>query len=390
MKKSLLLLLLALAGSLSIKNSVYSQRNPTFLSSPNLIKTPGQHELYSPENRKFTGIPSLAVTASGTLWAVWYAGISPGEDENNYVVVANSHDQGSTWKEVLVIDPDREGPVRAFDPEVWMDPEGQLWIFWAQGYAGKIQEKIDGKIAGVWAITLQNDDHENPVWSKPYRITDGVMMCKPTVLKNGEWLLPVSTWYLTENSAKVVSTINGGLRWNIKGAAHVPEEIRTFDEHMIVEKDDGALLLWARTKSGIGESTSRDGGKTWSSLQKPKVEHPSARFFIRKLASGNLLVVKHGPIQVRTGRSHLMAFISQDDGNTWSRGLLLDERPSVSYPDGQQTEDGPIYIAYDYSRTGEQKIYLTSFTEDDILSPKYDESMLKVFNNRKIISDGGQ
>lgn len=385
-----MLILSAVFGGLLISTIALSQTDRSFLSPPKLVENPGQYYNYSPFTRKFTGISSLAITESGTLWAVWYAGVSPHEDENNYVVVANSKDHGSSWNEVLVIDPDEDGPVRAFDPEVWVDPDGKLWVFWAQGINGKIQVEMDGNIAGVWAITTNNGDQSDPEWTKPQRITDGVMMCKPTVLNNGEWLLPVSTWYLTENSAKTVVSTNRGKSWTVKGACHVPEKIRTFDEHMIVEKDDGSLLLWARTKSGIGESTSTDGGQTWSKIKQSEVEHPSARFFIRRLSSGNLLLVKHGPIVKRTGRSHLMAFLSQDDGKTWSKGLLIDERPSVSYPDGQQTKDGTIYVTYDYSRTGEQKIYLTSFKEEDVLSSNYDQSIIKVFNNRKLISDGGR
>ena len=34
-------------------------------------------------NRAFSGIPSLAVSSGGRLWATWYAGITPGEDLNS-------------------------------------------------------------------------------------------------------------------------------------------------------------------------------------------------------------------------------------------------------------------------------------------------------------------
>ena len=37
-------------------------------------------------------VPSLAVTPGGRMWATWYAGITPGQDENNYVVLATSGD----------------------------------------------------------------------------------------------------------------------------------------------------------------------------------------------------------------------------------------------------------------------------------------------------------
>ena len=61
-------------------------------------------------NRGFQGIPSIAVAPGGRLWATWYGGVTPGEDANNYVVLSTSGDNGKTWKEVLVVDPDREGP----------------------------------------------------------------------------------------------------------------------------------------------------------------------------------------------------------------------------------------------------------------------------------------
>ena len=80
--------------------------------------------------------------------------------------------------------------------------------------------------------------------------------------------------------------------------------------------------------------------------------------------------------------------VSTDDGKTWSRVLLLDERKGISYPDGQQTKDGTIYIVYDYNRRTNQNILLTSFTEADILANDYDKRIIKVYNNRKIVSEG--
>jgi hypothetical protein len=81
-----------------------------------------------------------------------------------------------------------------------------------------------------------------------------------------------------------------------------------------------------------------------------------------------------------------MAFVSRDDGLTWSRGLLLDQRPGVSYPDGQQAEDGTIHLVYDRDRTGEREIVQVSFREADIWDSAHDEALYRVFTSRKIIS----
>ncbi len=363
--------------------SVKAQSGQPILNPPEIIANPGNFYKYSEDSRKFTGIPSIAVTQNGRLWATWYAGTTPDEDDNNYVVLATSNDGGKVWEEILVVDPDGKGPVRAFDPEIWIAPDNTLWLFWAQA------QKHDGSVSGVWTIKTSEPEKKNPVWSSPRRLTNGIMMCKPTVISNGEWLLPVSTWRLTDESAKVIVSNDQGKTWNLRGACNVPEGDREYDEHMLVERKDGSLWMLVRTKYGIGESFSNDKGKTWSNLKASNIKHTTSRFFIRRLDSGNLLLVKHGPIDVKTGRSHLMAFVSKDDGQSWSKGLLLDERPSVSYPDGQQTKDGRIHIVYDYSRTNFRQIFYTNFTESDILSSDYDAKIIEVFNNRKVVSKGG-
>ncbi|MFI4912174.1 MAG: sialidase family protein [Sedimentisphaeraceae bacterium JB056] len=338
----------------------------TFLNPPEIIPFGSEH-YQSLETRKFQGISSIAVTDMGTVWAVWYAGPTPGEDKNNYVVVSRSDDDGNSWQEQFEIDPDGPGDIRAFDPEVWVDPQGRLWVFWAQHPAS---DRLNPH-SGVWALVTDDADSIKVNWSKPRRITEGIMMCKPTVLSDGKWLLPPSTWRGTDYSARAVVSPDSGLSFDVVGACDIqPKDQRDFDEHIFVEKQDGTIWMLVRTKYGIGESFSYDKGLTWSELKQSTIKHPAARFFIRRLSSGNLLLVKHGKIDEKIGRSHLMAFISEDDGKSWRGGLLIDERKGVSYPDGQQTPDGTIYITYDYSRKDEKEIYMATFTEDDAAAGK--------------------
>ncbi|NQT20090.1 MAG: exo-alpha-sialidase [Planctomycetes bacterium] len=311
-------------------------------------------------NRAFQGIPSMAVAPGGRLWANWYAGVTPGEDHNNYVVVSTSGNGGATWKEVLIIDPDGGGMARAFDPELWVSPDGRLFVFWAQMEKGRRDTQL-----GVWCMEARQADAQQPEWSRPRRITDGVMMCKPLTLATGEWVLPVSKWPAHDNSAQMIISNDRGESWALRGGCNVPMEARDADEHMFIERRDGSIWLLVRTKYGIGESVSTDRGKTWPELKPSAIHHPTARFFIRRLATGNLLLVKHGPLETRTSRSLLTAFISTDDGRTWSGGLMLDERLGVSYPDGQQTADGLIRVIYDFSRTGDRNILMATFREED-------------------------
>lgn len=331
----------------------------TFLNPPKIIADVEQN--HSRASRKFEGIPSMAISANGRLWAVWYASKTPAEDENNYVVVSTSGDGGRKWREVLVVDADGDGPVRDFDPQVWVDPDGRLWVFWAQAI------DHDGTVAGVWAITTGTPDKYNPKWSAPRRLTDGVMMNKPLVLSSGEWVLQASTWRKTNNSARMVISTDHGRTWQLRGACNVPNDVRDFDEHMIIERNDKTLWMLARTTYGIGESFSSDRGRTWSQLSPSTISHPNARFFIRRLSNGELLLVKHNS-QDRS-RSNLTAYVSDDDGKTWQGGLLLDERQNISYPDGMQDKNGLIWIIYDHNRINGE-ILLAKFRVEDARAGK--------------------
>jgi hypothetical protein len=139
---------------------------------------------------------------------------------------------------------------------------------------------------------------------------------------------------------------------------------------MIVERKDGTLWMLARTAKGIMQSTSSDGGRTWAEPSFPAgIKHPVARFHVRRLASGRILMIKHGErMDSHEGRSKLTAWLSEDEGASWRGGLMLDERGGISYPDGFQAPDGTIYISYDRNRATDGEILMARFTEDDVLA----------------------
>ena len=115
-------------------------------------------------------------------------------------------------------------------------------MFWAQS---KMHE---GSIAGVWSVHTDNPDDAQPQWSQPRRLTDGIMMCKPTVLSTGEWVLPASTWRTTDSSARMIVSSVPGLFWSLRGACNVPQQDRAFDEHIITERKEFSI---SSCKKGI-------------------------------------------------------------------------------------------------------------------------------------------
>lgn len=345
-------------------NSTSMAEKDLSLNPPQIITNPGPE--YASSARKWQGIPSIERAQNGRLWAVWYTG-GEGEGPDNHVVLVTSNDDGDIWSEPrVVISP--PGKVRAYDPTIWHDPLGRLWVFWAQSY-----QWFDGR-CGVWTMVSENSGAENPTWGSPKRLANGIMINKPTVLKNGDWLLPAAVWesrqpklpeLTNERFSNVVASTDQGKTWQLRGSADIPD--RTFDEHTIVELQDGTLWLLARTRFGIGESFSIDQGVSWSPGQPASIAGPNSRFFLRRLRSGRLLLVNHYKF---IGRSHLTARLSEDEGKSWFGGLLIDERHNVAYPDGVEAEDGRIFVIYDHERYMEKEILLAIFREEDVIEEK--------------------
>jgi hypothetical protein len=308
---------------------------------------------------KRQGVPGIERTAKGRLWAVYGRDV---ESPRNFQVLRCSDDDGRSWSEVKFMILPRQG-VRAMSACIWSDPQGRLWVFWGQS-AGQ----ADGRF-GVWAIVTGDPDADDPQWSAPRRIGDGILLNKPTVLAAGDWLLTASVWK-ADNSIRVYASTDQGKTFTLRGTANVPDPAtRGPDEPMIVQRRDGSLWMMVRVQ-GLAETVSQDGGKTWTPVERIAIQHPTSRFFLRRLNSGALLLVKHGPLDQRTGREQLMAFVSDDDGRSWQGGLMLDERQHVTYPDGVQAPDGTIYVIYDYNRTPDGMILMATFREEDVRAGK--------------------
>lgn len=338
--------------------------------------------------RRWQGSPSIELSPKGKIFVSMVTG-QEAEQPGNFILVCASTDAGKTFRspEVVVEHPDPA--CRTSNGVLWSDPRGRLWIFWVQTLKWN-----DGRL-GVWTSLCDDPDAEEPVWSPPRRIANGTMSQKPTVLANGDWLFPCALWrdgcgvkdykvrpgLEQEQFSNVFISSDEGKTISLRGSADIPN--RQFDEHIIVQKQDGSLWILARTFDGIGESFSYDEGRTWSPGRKSAIPGPCSRFDIRRLRSGRLLMVNHHgfgptiseaevnaqdtPIKSWKGRDNLTALLSEDDGATWAHTLLLDQRDDVSYPHIREGDDGYLYVAYDYKRVTHREILIARFSEEDIL-----------------------
>lgn len=340
-----------------------------------LITDKKELEKYTSRNRHWQGIPGIEITARGRLFAIFYSG-GITEDVGNYSLLVKSDDQGKTWSEPIAVAFWGQDS-RAYDPCLWIDPLGRLWLFVAVMPNHR-----------QMAYLCEDPDADELQWSDAITVGHDVMMNKPIVTKEGKWLLPIAVWrdgikvkFETSSSPKlsfVYESCDQGKSFVRLGGADVPH--RAYDEHMILERCDGSLLMLVRTNSGIGKSESFDGGLTWSEGSDSGLGGPNSRFCIRRLKSGRVLLINHA---VSNARSHLTAYLSEDDAKTFPYSLLIDGRLDVSYPDITQAPDGLIYVVYDRERGAiynkmripsdemAKEILFCTLREEDILAGKF-------------------
>ncbi len=419
-----------------------SEKSPNFAASralyeladtPAIVDTnPSGDEILG--RTPFQGIPSIAASKNGKrIFLAWYGN---GETElpDNYIMVAYGDKSAQKWTDVaMTIKSPHCGKIRLFDPAVWRAPDGSIYIFWAQSSGlyksdGSFPEKFNrgmwDRRGGVWYIKCDNPEAEKPVWSKPRRIADGVMMNKPTILKSGDWIFPIALFqtnhandsFSQREGASLLRTSDSGKTFETINTVKIPGS--DFPEHMFVERNDGSLWLLARSNTrptfekakdgsmkirtfgncGIMEAFSHDGGLTFSKIKDSRIPACGTRFHISRLNSGNLLLVINDANNadwikgkprgkadaVYFSRNKMLAYISEDDGKTWKGGLMLDERPSLSYPDASQSADGSIYITYDRERYKQQEILVAKICEEDILAKEVvnRESKIKILANK--------
>jgi predicted neuraminidase len=318
-------------------------------------------------SRQWQGIPAIERAGNGRLWSSFFSGGRLEPASENLILLSTSTDDGATWSDPeVIIDP--PGETRAYDPALWHDPSGRLWLFYNLANPAT-------KDFSVWAITTDQSTEARPQWSEPVKIEVNVPFAfrlnKPTVLSSGEWLLPVTWavkapegWFPIDHQLQGVAiSADCGSTWSFHGGVETPKWAL---ENMIVERRDGVLWMLIRTGSGfIWESFSNDRGRSWSAGKPTTLVNPGVRFFVRRLRSGRLLLVNTPEPKQRKG---LRAYLSdpRDETVFTGPGLELDPRDKVSYPDAVQSPDGRIFCVHDCDRNGVGEILLDVFSENEI------------------------
>ncbi|MCP4645947.1 MAG: exo-alpha-sialidase, partial [bacterium] len=231
--------------------------------------------------------PSVAALADGEMVATVVLG-EAFEAANAHTHVCRSTDGGGTWAHEGLIYPGTSDRLTSDSSRITPLPNGDLVAFLVRS------DRTDHPDEGLTnaetlgfvptELMLLRSSDRGKTWTGPDLMEPALEgpafeLCSPiTVLKDGRWVLPTSTWPSWDghcpNGTKMVALVShdAGKSWpEYWDVMKEPEGRVFFWESKIVELSEGRLLAVAWTYDDVAKadrpnhySLSADGGKTWS------------------------------------------------------------------------------------------------------------------------------
>lgn len=309
-------------------------------------------------------IPSLLVTANGTLLAFAEARkISNRDASPTDMVLKRSFDKGETWEPMQRILPGI-GEEAIMNPCALNDGDDVLLFC--------INAHKTGEFRHRHLLMRSRDD--GATWSEPEDLTDSIengdekFISGPGVgirMRSGRLVIPGysvvcdAAGKRQDTRGRVLYSDDHGQSWHMGGMVSGDNT----NESQVVELGDGSLLLNSRIQKSHphhpgcrGLAVSRDGGVTWEeSFLKPELnEMPCQGGFIRFETpndSGRAFLLFSNPdarLDLEgSSRTRMTVKISEDEGNTWRRKLLLHKAFSI-YSSPALLPDGRIGLLYEW------------------------------------------
>ncbi len=343
-------------------------------------------------------IPGIAKTNAGTLLAVYDMRYDSRKDLQGHMDIglSRSEDGGETWSDpVPIMDmgehggkPQDENGVS--DPNILVDREtGEIFVsaVWTWGKPGTHQWRGNGSEPGFgiekstqFMIVSSSDDGKT--WTAPENWTKR--------LKKEEWALfaPAPGNGISLSDGTLVMPTQGrdaegipfsnliwsddhGKTWTVSTAA-----TDNTTECSVAQLSDNTLMLNIRDnrnrklkEDGNGRAVriTADLGESWATHESDHNALPEpvcmASLISHETEDGRHLLIFSNP-NSKTRRERMMIQISEDDGKTWKRQILLDEKGGA-YSSLVMVDAKTVGILYESSAADFvfQKIPLADFFE---------------------------
>ena len=313
---------------------------------------------------RYAGWPTVTRLRNGELVAVFSGDRDSHVCPWGKVQCVRSTDQGETWSEPVTIVND---PLDDRDAGLLELKCGRQVLFYFNSVAFRQAkyrtywerhpdwlrhyEKIGGDevvkpLLGAWS---RYSDDGGRTWSEPC----STVVSTPhgaVVLKDGRLLLLGRKGDPAVGGCTfhAVESRDGGVSWKLIADIDIAsvEPHWSLGEPSLFEGLDGTLHGYFRYEPGDGcllQTTSTDGGRTWSQLTRSDIDGFPPHFL--RLKDGSVVCSYARRKNKRTG---VFARVSHDDGKIWGEEIELvrDENPDLGYASSVELDDGALLTVY--------------------------------------------
>jgi len=277
-----------------------------------------------------------------------------------------SSDMGCTWGEPMRIFDFPAGPGVSGLLETLVDRTGRVHTFSLRFFSVDV-----GKLYHSILLHSASDDAGH-TWSPLKEIDFGARFTGSLngamQMDGGRILVPLSYWDDAQVNGKFVSRTvysdDGGQTWGQSNGVHVASG-GDFDEAGAVEPvcvqlGNGLVWMVIRTVTGYFWESFSNEGAIWTPAITTRIVASNAPAGLLRLADGQIVLVWNnlygepfGAPGISYARQALHAAVSADDGQTWSRPIVVagrrpDEplKTQTTYPFLCQAPDGAIVLVY--------------------------------------------
>jgi predicted neuraminidase len=277
---------------------------------------------------------TITEAANGDLLCVWYGGSYECADDQ--VLFISRREKGiRIWSkpQILIRGEFLHPPGNAV---IFPVNNSRLMVFWDR------MDEVRPIRKGSWGkgqLMYRYSDDNGYTWSEDWELqmATGGIRNTPVKLQTSELMVPMSG-----GESQFLITKDGGANWEHSG------KIDRGGQPTVIQRDDGSLLAYLRSRPFILQSESKDMGKTWSPAHTTDLKCPGASMALCRLRNGHVVLVFNNSSILRTP---LSVALSTDDGKTWSQPVALESNPGeYAYPCMIQSSDGNIHVTYTYLR----------------------------------------
>ncbi len=217
--------------------------------------------------------------------------------------------------------------------------EGPLHLFY----------KVGPSPSAWWGMLMLSRDH-GKTWSEPRRLPKniyGPIRNKPVQLEDGAILCGSSTedagWRVHIEHTRTL-----GESWSRTPPLNNAMEFGAIQPTIAAYRTNHLLILCRTKQQRIVESWSRDGGLTWTPLQRTILPNPNSAIDAVLLKDTRVLLVYNHS----TNDRGILNVAVSPEGKNWKAALVLENTPGdeYSYPAVIQTRDGLAHVTYTWNR----------------------------------------